>query len=123
MLIQSKSKSPNRERKGLVSHILLQQGDVPNDRLSITWVDIIPGSGQSSHNHLPEQVYVIINGKGQMQVGEEKQEVAQGDLIYIPSNEVHSIKNISNEVLSYISASTPAFDIKSLYDTGDLMSR
>jgi hypothetical protein len=28
----------------------------------------------------------------------------------------HAIKNITNEMLSYISASTPAFDIKELYD-------
>ncbi len=59
---------------------------------------------------------MIIKGKGRMQVGSEEQDVTEGDLIYIPSNIAHSIKNTSSEMLSYISASTPAFDIKELYD-------
>lgn len=120
MFTQSKSEAPYRERKGLISYILLQHGDVPRDRLSITWVDVLPGSEQSLHSHTPEQVYIIIRGKGRMTIDTEKREVAEGDLVYIPSNENHSIKNISNDVLSYISAATPAFNLKALYDSGDL---
>ncbi len=121
MFKQSKSGSPSRERDGLISHILLQKGDVSCERLSITWVDVAAGSGQSPHRHFPEQVYVIIKGKGRMQVGGEEQEVTEGDLIYIPSNEVHGIENTSREeVLSYISVSTPAFDLTAFYDTGAL---
>ena len=116
MFKQNRSKAPRRERDGLISHILLQQGDVHGDRLAITWVDVLPGSSQKLHSHAPEQVYVIIKGKGRMQVGSEEQDVTEGDLIYIPSNVAHAIKNTSNEMLSYISASTPAFDIKELYD-------
>lgn len=116
MFKQNKLKAPRRERDGLISHILLQQGDIHGDQLAITWVDVLPGSSQKLHSHAPEQVYVIIKGKGNMQVGSEDQDVTEGDLIYIPSNITHSIKNTSNEMLSYISTSTPAFDIKELYD-------
>lgn len=120
MLINNKSKVPKRERNGLVSHILLQKGDVPYDRLAITWVDVTPGSGQRQHSHVPEQVFVIIQGTGRMRIGKEKRDVGKGDMIYIPSNSVHNIENFSDEMLSYISAATPAFDLKALYDTGNL---
>lgn len=118
MFRQNKNKSPQRERDGLVSHILLQQGDISDAKLAITWVDVAPGSSQKPHRHAPEQIYVIIKGKGLMQVGEEKQDVADGDLIYIPPDMVHSIENISDEMLTYISAITPSIDIKAIYDKG-----
>jgi len=120
MFKQNKSEAPRREREGLASHILLQQGDVPDVRLAITWVDVAPGSGQRPHGHGPEQVYVIIKGTGRMRVGNEEQEVAEGALIYIPPNVVHSIENLSNGMLTYISAATPTFDLKAIYDTGEL---
>ncbi len=120
MFKRSKAEAPQRERDGLVSSILLQQGDVPESQLSITWVKVAPGSSQHPHQHLPEQVYVITQGKGRMYVGKEEQEVTVGDLIYIPPNIVHHVENLSHETLTYISAATPAFDLTALYDTGDL---
>jgi mannose-6-phosphate isomerase-like protein (cupin superfamily) len=119
----NKSAALKRDRDGLTSYVLLQKGDVSDDRLAITWVDVAPNSTQKPHSHDPEQVYVIVKGNGRMRVGEEEQDVIEGDLIYIPSNMVHSLENRSNEVLTYISASTPAFDLKGLYDTGDLQSK
>ena len=120
MFRRGKSEAPRRERQGLVSNILLQRGDVPGDRLAITWVDVAPGSRQTPHRHAPEQVYVIIKGKGLMRVGKEEQDVSAGDLVWIPPNVIHGIENRSSDVLSYISAATPAFDLEALYDTGEL---
>ncbi len=120
MFLENKERAPRREREGLISQILLQKGDVPGDRLAVTWVDVAPGAGQRPHSHPAEQVYVIVRGRGRIEVGNEKQEVAAGDLIYIPSNAIHSIRNRSDETLSYISAATPAVDMTALYDKGDL---
>lgn len=118
MLKQSLTQATTREREGLVSHVLLQKGDLPDSNLAITWVEVAPGSRQKQHHHEPEQVYVIVKGKGQMKVGEEEAEVVPGDLVYIPPDVPHCIVNTSTEALAYISASTPSFDIESLYDTG-----
>lgn len=117
MFKRNKSQVLTGEREGLLSHLLLQEGDIPDGKLAITWVDIKPGSGQRPHKHFPEQVYVIIKGKGRMRVGKEEQEVGEGDLIYIPPNAIHGIKNLLDEELTYLSASTPAFNIKKFYDT------
>ncbi len=120
MFKQNIADAPQREREGLTSHILLQQGDVPGLGLSVTWVEVAPGSRQRPHSHAPEQVYVIVRGTGKMHVGEEAQDVRPGDLIYIPPNVTHGIENTSGETLTYLSAATPAFDLKALYDTGTL---
>jgi len=106
MFKQNKSEAPRRERNGFTSHILLQQGDILDVRLAITWVDVAHGSSQRPHSHGSEQVYVIIKGKGQMRVGDEKREVVEDDLIFIPPHVVHSIENSLNEVLQQLLHST-----------------
>jgi mannose-6-phosphate isomerase-like protein (cupin superfamily) len=122
MIVHNKERCPRRERSGLVSRILLQQGDLLDLRLMTTWVDVAAGSRQRLHNHPSEQVYVITAGRGTMAVGDERQEVAGGDLVYVPPNIIHGIENSSKEVLTYISAATPAMDAEAAYDTGQLRS-
>lgn len=122
MYTRSKEESPRRERSGLVSHILLQRGDLPDVGLTATWVDVAPGSRQRPHDHPSEQVYLIIAGRGRMLVGEEEREVGSGELVYVPPGAVHGIENVSEEVLTYISAATPALDAEAVYDRGQLRS-
>lgn len=124
MLIRRKTQVDKRERSGLTSHFMLGRGDTNENELAVTWVDVIPGSRQILHNHPEVQVYVIVAGHGTMQVGEERQAVQGGDLIYIPSNEMHGIENSSDEILSYVSAASPAFSITlaEAYDNGQLTS-
>jgi len=104
----------------LVSHILLQTGDTPNNNLAVTRVEVAPAARQQAHSHAPEQIYVILEGIGRMNVGSEVTAVHPGELIYIPSNVVHSIENTGDGKLIYLSVSVPAFDLEALYDTGQL---
>jgi quercetin dioxygenase-like cupin family protein len=122
MLIRNKTQVDKRERNGLTSRFLLGRGDTEENSLALTWVTVQPGSRQILHNHPEVQVYVLIAGQGMVQVGEERQAVKAGDLIYIPSNEMHGIENTSDEMLSYISAATPAFSMTLAegYDKGQL---
>ncbi len=122
MYTRNKEEGPRRERSGLVSHILLQRGDLPEVSLTATWVEVAPGSRQRPHDHASEQVYVITAGRGRMLVGEEEREVGAGDLVHIPSGAVHGIENASEAVLIYVSAATPALDAEAAYDAGQLRS-
>jgi mannose-6-phosphate isomerase-like protein (cupin superfamily) len=117
---RSRSEAARRVRDGLVSHLLLHAGDLPETRLIVTWVDVDPRSRQRLHSHAPEQVYVVVKGEGKIKVGDEERLVAGGDLIYIPPDTLHGIENSSHEVLTYISAATPAVDWEAFYDLGPL---
>lgn len=116
MFVRNKSRAPARERDGLICHLLLQESDIRGDHLAVTWVEIKPGSRQRPHRHVPEQIYVVIQGRGKMMVDDQEKEVETGDIIYIPSNSLHGIENISSEILTYITAATPAFDVSAMYD-------
>ena len=123
MFRRRRSEALRRERDGLVSRALWHAGDLPETRLTVTWVDVAPGSGQRPHGRLPEQVYVIVRGRGRMKVGDEELVVGEGDLIHIPPETLHGIENIADEVLTYVSAATPTIDFEAFYDTGPLRAR
>jgi quercetin dioxygenase-like cupin family protein len=118
MILRSKNDAPRRARTGLVSHVFLEKGDGAGSRLAITWVDVQPGGTQEPHRHDPEQVYVIVRGSGTMRVGDEAQRVREGDVVFVPPNELHGITNDTDGVLSYVSAATPTFAITAAYDAG-----
>lgn len=66
---------------------------------------------QAVHRHPDhEQVYVIVRGRGVMQVGDEMREVSEGTLVFIPPGAAHAIKNASDEPLVFVSATSPPFD-------------
>lgn len=123
MFRRNRSEALRRERDGLVSRILLHGGDLPETRLTVTWVEVDPGSGQRPHSHAPEQVYVIVRGRGKMKVGDEELMVVEGDLIHIPPETLHAIENLADEVLTYVSAATPTVDWEAFYDRGPLRAR
>ncbi len=122
MYTRSKVESPKRERDGLVSHALLQRGDLPDAGFTATWVDVTPGARQRLHDHPSEQVYMITAGRGRMLVGEEERETGSGEVIYVPPGAVYGIENVSEEVLTYILAAMPALDVEAAHDHGQLRS-
>ncbi len=123
MFTRHKDNAPKRLREKLTSIWLLARGDVADDKLAVTWVDVEPGGRQIPHNHPEVQVYVIVAGKGRMLVGDEQKEVGAGELVYVPSNLMHGIENIGEGTLSYVSAASPAFDYTEAYDRGQLVSK
>lgn len=54
-----------------------------------------------SHNKRSEH-WVIVRGKGKVQVGDETRKVESNDVIYIPKQTLHRIENIGDEELVFI---------------------
>ena len=123
MFVRNRTGAPWREWGGLVSRIMLQEGDVPEVGLAAAWVEVAPGSRHRLHEHVSEQVYVIVQGRGIMRVGDEERWVEEGDLVYVPGGALHGIENASEGALVYVSAATPAIDAVAAYDTGRLRER
>ena len=111
MHIQPLDTAPLNERGGQTSYLMLGREQFGSKNLAVTWVDCAPGSMQAVHGHPDtEQVYVIVRGRGVMQIGGEMQEVGEGELVYIPPGAAHAIKNTSDEPLVFVSATSPPFD-------------
>ena len=112
MHTQKLEESPRNHRGGQVSYLLLTKGQFGSSNLSVTWVEGAPGSEQPVHGHSEnEQVYVIVRGRGVMKVGEEQRELGPGTLVFVPPGTDHAIRNNGQEVLLYVSATAPPFDL------------
>lgn len=110
MNIQTLAQSPRNHRGGQVSHLLLAAGQFGSENLAVTWVEGEPGSEQAIHSHENrEQVYVVVQGQGAMRVGDEVETVGPGTAILVPPGTSHSIRNVGEETLIYVSATSPPF--------------
>ncbi len=113
MNIQTLEQSPRNHRGGQVSHLLLAAGQFGSESLAVTWVEGEPGSEQAVHSHEGrEQVYVVVQGRGAMRVGDEVEEVGPGTAILVPPGTSHSIRNIGEEKLIYVSSTSPPFEMQ-----------
>ena len=94
----------------------MDAGDLGSRNLSVTWVEVPPGAEQRLHSHdESEQVYVIVRGRGRMQVAGDEEEVTEGDLVFIPPAADHGIANDGPEELVYVAAASPPVSMEELY--------
>jgi mannose-6-phosphate isomerase-like protein (cupin superfamily) len=110
MFLRAIEESAREQRGGQTSYLLLGKGDFGSKDLAITWVECGPNSQQPLHSHPgAEQAYVIVRGRGEMIVGDEREEVGPGTMILIPPGRDHAIRNPSDQRLVYVSAASPPF--------------
>jgi mannose-6-phosphate isomerase-like protein (cupin superfamily) len=63
------------------------------------------------HNQTQEEVYFVVNGEGEMCLGEEKQSLCTGQAVYIPSGVFHQLTNVGDGPLTFIYCYGPAGDV------------
>jgi len=85
---------------------------VSGDSLTTTFVIFVKEKvTMHKHEHHSENVYVL-EGTAMMQLGEVRQEIKAGDIIFIPKNIWHEVIVTSKTPLKVISVQSPLFDGK-----------
>lgn len=75
-------------------------------------VTLDPHGGQVPwHNQEQEEVYLILEGTGEMCLGEERLTVATGHTVYIPPRMFHQLTNISDQPLCMLYCYGPAGEV------------
>jgi len=68
--------------------------------LSINMVIVPPGSKSDTHSHgEAEEFWIILDGRGEVVVDEEKRSIEPGMIIFAPPRSKHRIVNTGNEPL------------------------
>ena len=85
---------------------------VASDSLSSSFIIFIKKEVKK-HKHIShtENVY-ILEGEGEMLLGDKTIKVKKGDMIFIPMNTVHSLKVTSSTPVKVLSIQSPHFDGK-----------
>lgn len=85
---------------------------IETGHFNLGYVELEPQGGQVPwHNHEQVEIYFILEGTGEMCVGEEMQTVEGGQLIFIPSNVYHQLTNTSDAPLTMMYCYAPASDV------------
>ena len=75
-------------------------------------VTLDPGGGQVPwHNQEQEEVYFVLEGVGEMCLGDEVSELSAGQLVYIPSGVFHQLSNKGDTPLKMLYCYGPAADV------------
>ncbi len=81
-------------------------------KFAIGHVILDPKGGQVPwHNQEQEEVYFVIEGTGEMCLGEERQVLATGQMVYIPPGVFHQITNLGDTPLRMIYCYGPAGEV------------
>jgi mannose-6-phosphate isomerase-like protein (cupin superfamily) len=79
---------------------------------SLGFVTLEPRGGQVPwHNQVQEEVYFIVEGTGEMCLGEERKEMHTGQAVYIPSGVFHQLTNTGETPMRMIYCYGPAGDV------------
>ncbi len=78
-------------------------------RYSLAHAAVGPGEATLPHRLESAEVYVILEGRGLMRVGDERSEVGPGDAVVIPPGEVQSIVNTGQGGLAFLCIVDPAW--------------
>ena len=79
---------------------------------SMGFVTLEPNGGQVPwHNQEQEEVYFVVEGTGEMCLGDEVQEMRAGQMVYIPHGVFHQLSNKGDTPLKMIYCYGPAGDV------------
>jgi len=70
-----------------------------------------PGRTTIPHHHVQaEEIYYVLEGEGQMRIGDESRRVGAGDAIAIPPGAVHQVTNTGPTLLRFLCCCAPAYE-------------
>ncbi len=79
---------------------------------SMGYVTLEPNGGQVPwHNQEQEEVYFVLEGRGEMCLGEERQILQGGQAVYIPPGVFHQMTNLGDTPLRMLYCYGPAGDV------------
>jgi len=85
---------------------------VQAQNFSMGYVTLEPNGGQVPwHNQDQEEIYFIVQGEGEMCLGEERTSLRTGQAVYIPPGVFHQLTNIGDRPMTMIYCYGPAGDV------------
>jgi mannose-6-phosphate isomerase-like protein (cupin superfamily) len=79
---------------------------------SLGYVTLDPNGGQVPwHNQNQEEIYFVVEGSGEMCLGEERTTLSTGQAVYIPCGVFHQLTNTGDTPLRMIYCYGPAGDV------------
>lgn len=90
------------------------------ERCSLAEETLPAGASVGRHHHLEtEEIYYILQGSGQMTVGDEVRTVGAGDAIFIPRGHTHTLENTGPAPMTILLVCGPAYSYEDHHTEAD----
>lgn len=111
MIVINRNTSPPIDtRHGSQIRPLIDRTNSGVTRCSLAEEVLPPGRAVTPHHHLEiEEIYYILSGQGVMTVGDERHTVGEGDAVFVPRGQRHSLENAGSEPVRLLLVCGPAF--------------
>lgn len=83
---------------------------IENDQVTVRFVKVEPGGEIIPHTHEVMEVFYILEGKGELLMGNYKEICSEGTCIVAPAGEKHGLKNILNQPIMLLCIFTPPLE-------------
>ena len=116
MLVRRLGDAAVKEFHRLSSHILMDANELGSRHMTVTWLEVPPGTSQGLHSHEEaEQVYVVVAGIGTLSAAGDTEQLEPGDLALIPPASDHTLANEGEEMLALVSVQSPAVSVEETF--------
>ena len=80
--------------------VLISSQEGPN--FALRKFSMLPGGGMPRHTNTVEHEQYVLQGHAKIGIGAEIYEVKQGDVVFIPADEIHFYENIGAESFEFL---------------------
>jgi quercetin dioxygenase-like cupin family protein len=87
--------------KGATKHVLIG-GNENAPHFIMRYFQLIPQGHSKLERHPQEHEILVLEGKGQVQIGNDLHDLSPMDVVYIQPNELHQFTNTGNEPFGFI---------------------
>ena len=114
MIVADLSKTSCRRypARRLTQNVVGGLSPIQAQNFSLGYVTLDPDGGQVPwHNQEQEEIYFVLEGTGEMCLGEERAAISEGQAVYIPSGVFHQLTNTGSTPLKMVYCYGPAGDV------------
>ena len=81
---------------------LVSADKTPSQGLSMGILEVPRGAMLGLHRHAPQETYYVIAGAGSLLTAQGELPLRTGDVVYLPNNEPHGVRNTDSELLKLV---------------------
>ena len=108
------AQTPFTTADGSTIRSILDRSNAPVQNQSLAEATLAAGRSTQRHHHkLAEEIYFILEGHGEMEMGGTRREVGPGDAILIPPGASHTI--FARTPLRFLCSCAPAYSHEDTY--------
>ncbi len=93
---------------GRATRIVAGVAGLPSGQFAMGHTTVYPGGSVPGHSHPNEEIYVVLQGEGQITVSGTTLEVEPGTAVYMPPGEEHELRNPGSSNLVFMWVYAPA---------------